>query len=233
MISATLMSILTGCWAAGGSTILLIKTVHENLNVEYYIQFAALAVFFTVLALSKIVFWTPLFMPSNPIAFSLFESSWVMQKIRNKPDDNQPQCSTTKVHDDADKKDNDKDHADKKEQNPDEQPKLVDLFKSWPIYVVLPCMAIWQLRRITHNSWIGSGWPEWVAGAGRAEEFDTEINKFQSICYLTMIGFNLIPGFLVDLCKKYFGKPNNQYRGHGIGLMISFSVTSIAMMTHR
>ena len=228
MISVTLMSIMSGCGIAGGSTVFLIKTIHEELNIEYYIQFAGLTVLFAVLALSKIVFWTPLFMPNKPIAFSLFESSWVMQKIRKKQNGHEIQRRVGRTRDD-----NPRLGANREEQNLTVQPKLVDLFKSWPIYVVIPCMAIWQLRRMTHSSWLGSGWPEWVAGPGKAEEFDTEINKFQSICYLTMIAFNLIPGFLVDLCKKYFGKPNNQYRGHGIGFLISFSVTAVAMLAHR
>ena len=228
MISVTLMSILSGCGAAGGSTVFLIKTIHEELNIEYYIQFAGLTVLFSVLALSKIVFWTPRFMPNKPISFSLFESSWVMQKIKNKQKNNEIQRRVGRTRDD-----NPRLNANTEEQKLNEQPKLVDLFKSWPIYVVLPCVAIWQLRKLTHTSWLGSGWPEWIAGAGRAEEFDTEINKFQSICYLTMIGFNLIPGFLIDLCKKYFGNPNNPYRGQGIGVLISCSVTSIAMLAHR
>ena len=59
----------------------------------------------------------------------------------------------------------------------EEGPTLFDIFKSWPIYHVLVVMAIWQLRRLTHVAWLGSGWPQWVAGPDRAEDFDRELNS--------------------------------------------------------
>ena len=40
----------------------------------------------------------------------------------------------------------------------------------------------WLFRRTTHMSWLGAGWPEWVAGPDRAEDFDREINSLQSEC---------------------------------------------------
>ena len=92
--------------------------------------------------------------------------------------------------------------------------------------------------RTLNTAWIGSGWPEWVSlgqyeDPERAEEFNLEINSFQSIAYLTMIVFNLIPGFWVDFCKAKLKKEHNETYGVGVGLATSFMVVAICMVVHR
>jgi len=69
LISTALMSFYSGCFAAGGSTVLLIDVVFEKGNIDYYIQFAFLAVAFAIFVVIKIIYWTPLFMPTKQIAF--------------------------------------------------------------------------------------------------------------------------------------------------------------------
>ena len=112
-------------------------------------------------------------------------------------------------------------------------PKVIDLFKAWPYPLLLFVFAIWQCRRLTHIAWLGSGWPQWVAGPDRAEDFDRELNSLHSICSLTMIAFNLIPGTLVDFCKKKFHRPDNEFHGTAVGLTIMFTFTTLCMITHR
>ena len=90
-----------------------------------------------------------------------------------------------------------------------------------------------MLRRLTHIGWLGSGWPEWVAGPDRAEDFDREINELQSLCYLAMIALNLLPGLFVDFCKKKFYKPENETYGIGVGLAICFTLSAFGMTIHR
>ena len=112
----------------------------------------------------------------------------------------------------------------------------------------------WVLRSLTHSSWIGSGWPEWVTGHNesqvtmvlqpqigrnltvypdRAVEFDQELNELQSYCYLSMILLNIIPGLFLDYCKKKFYNPENETYGIEMGLSILFTLSASLMIIHR
>ena len=65
----------------------------------------------------------------------------------------------------------------------------------------------WVLRRLTHQSWLGSGWPQWVAQPYpdvNGTTFDYEINRFQSIAYSCLIVGNLIVGFFIDYMTRKF-----------------------------
>ena len=76
------------------------------------------------------------------------------------------------------------------------------VFKAWPIYIVLAGYAVWQLRRLTHTAWLGSGWPQWVAGPDRGDEFDRELNSLHGISSLSLgrgIIFNT-KNFNIDFC---------------------------------
>lgn len=82
-------------------------------------------------------------------------------------------------------------------------------------------------------SWLGSGWPEWVAGPDRADAFDDEINNLQSLCYLAMIGLTILPGLFVDFCKKKFYKADNEPYGIAMGVAICFTLSAFGMTIHR
>ena len=155
-------------------------------------------------------------MPAKSIPISLYKQSWAMEKMRRGNTSDESDNNSQSVVDER-----------------FEEPKIINLFTSYPIYILLIGFSIWQLRGLTYGAWLGSGWPQWVAGPDRAEEFDQEINELYSISSLTLVAFSLIPGIMIDFCKKKFNKPDNEHYGTGVGFIICFTITSVAMMTQR
>ena len=58
------------------------------------------------------------------------------------------------------------------------------------------------MKLVAHMTWLASGWPDWVAETLTNEDFDREINAFQSVFSYSMVVVNLIPGALVDFATK-------------------------------
>ena len=53
------------------------------------------------------------------------------------------------------------------------------------------------IRRQAFTSWLGSGWPEWVAQETDPKEFNEQINEFQSILAIAFFPVNIIPGLMI------------------------------------
>ena len=83
---------------------------------------------------------------------------------------------------------------------------MLDIFKEIKVYGVLLASSAWELRRTTHQGWLAAGWPQWVAAGDdnidSGDQFDYDINRFQSIAFFCLIGANLLPGILMDTLNK-------------------------------
>ena len=83
---------------------------------------------------------------------------------------------------------------------------MLDIFKNKNIWLLLLASCAWELRRNTHQGWLAAGWPQWVAAGDEniedGDQFDYDINRFQSIAFFCLIGGNLIPGILIDTMNK-------------------------------
>ena len=84
--SATLMTFFSGCFAAGGATMMLMVMFQTRFGIDYFVQFAALAALFGVILIVKLIFWTPLFMPEKSDPFSLYRESWLLKKLTSVED---------------------------------------------------------------------------------------------------------------------------------------------------
>lgn len=89
----------------------------------------------------------------------------------------------------------------------DETVSMFDIFKEIKVYGILLASSAWELRRTTHQGWLAAGWPQWVAAGDDSidtgDQFDYDINRFQSIAFFCLIGANLIPGILIDTLNKH------------------------------
>ena len=97
----------------------------------------------------------------------------------------------------------------------------------WRVYVILISISGWIVRRVTHQSWLGSGWPQWVVlnnDAIDGDQFDTDINRMQSIAYFTLVGANILPGLMVDFTTKKYATKESPLAGRAFGLSICFTV---------
>ena len=83
---------------------------------------------------------------------------------------------------------------------------MLDIFKNKNIWLLFLASCAWELRRNTHQGWLAAGWPQWVAAGDDniedGDQFDYDINRFQSIAFFCLIGGNLIPGILIDTMNK-------------------------------
>ena len=83
---------------------------------------------------------------------------------------------------------------------------MLDIFKNKNIWLLFLASCAWELRRNTHQGWLAAGWPQWVAAGDEniedGDQFDYDINRFQSIAFFCLIGGNLIPGILIDTMNK-------------------------------
>ena len=56
------------------------------------------------------------------------------------------------------------------------------------------------LRRPTYLGWLGSGWPEWVAEDGDPEQYNENVNHWNSIASFCQLFVCLLPGLWLDFC---------------------------------
>ena len=79
-------------------------------------------------------------------------------------------------------------------------------------------------------SWMGSGWPEWVASGflsddEEIDQFSEKLNDFMSVGNLAVVGLNVISGAIVDFCRRI---SSDDRLGTSNGLIICYSITSVA-----
>ena len=94
------------------------------------------------------------------------------------------------------------------------------------IWIAISC---WIVRRVTHQSWLGAGWPQWVVADNdeiEGDQFDLDINRLQSIAYFTLVGLNIIPGMIVDHLTKKYAKDANPQNGRALGLSLCFTIAA-------
>ena len=72
-------------------------------------------------------------------------------------------------------------------------------------------------------AWLGSGWPEWVAVGGNPEQYNQDINSFQSVLSLAFIAASFLAGAWVDFCAKKFNGEEGTRFGEMVGLVSCFS----------
>ena len=120
------------------------------------------------------------------------------------------------------------DHVPSGEEKKHVSPKV--LFRDMNFYFVLTGAVAFSIRRSTYVSWLGSGWPEWVAENESPEQFNQDINRLQSIVSFTLVIFNLLPGMWIDLCRKIWRDRSDSF-GEMLGLSSSYAVAVIAMST--
>lgn len=78
---------MSSAFGAGGSIGLLIDIIMEKLDVGVFTIFKVWALGSAVIALIKLIFWTPVKMPltiETNTEYSLFENSYVIRKLRRK-----------------------------------------------------------------------------------------------------------------------------------------------------
>ena len=83
-------------------------------------------------------------------------------------------------------------------------------------------------------SWMGSGWPEWVAqgfldSEDEIENFSNGINDFMSIGNLAVVLLNIISGAIVDFARK---KSTDDRIGTATGLIICYSIVTITSLSN-
>lgn len=96
-------------------------------------------------------------------------------------------------------------------------------------YLVAIGFSCYILRRTTYVAWLASGWPEWVAMEGDPDEYNQEINRFQSIVTFPFIFVNIITGLWLDFCRRWWRDRSDTY-GEMIGLTTSFIGSAIGMV---
>ena len=80
-------------------------------------------------------------------------------------------------------------------------------FQDWRLYMMGTGFVFFVLRRTTYQSWLGAGWPQYVVANNPdidGDDFDLEINTFQSTAYFCLIVANIVPGSLIDYLAKTY-----------------------------
>ena len=88
------------------------------------------------------------------------------------------------------------------------------------VVAVLP----WELRKGSHISWLGAGWPRWVNGVDDVD-FEYELARLQGLSLLSLMVLNIIPGVVVDAMRHKFAKPYNADYGAALGLSLSMCIS--------
>ena len=90
----------------------------------------------------------------------------------------------------------------------------------------------WELRKGSHMSWLGAGWPEWVNGFEDAE-FEYTLNRLQGLSLLSLMVLNILPGLIVDAMRHKFAKPYNADYGAALGLSLSMIISVTLLVQYR
>lgn len=199
-IQTTAMSFISGCLSASAGVPMIIASMHDS-GMSLQLIFFIFTVSYVAVGVLKLICWTPVRIPRKvEDDYSLWENTYVRQCMK-KTDANQ---------------------ADAKH----EKPSSLFLFKEINFYMICFVYGAQIMRLVSHMTWIGSGWPEWVSD----EDFDKEINEIQSICSFSMVAFNLVPGIIVDFSRRISA---DDYKGNSNGLVIVFSLSTILLIIMR
>ena len=122
--------------------------------------------------------------------------------------------------------------ATKDVQNEEDGETFKVILVNYQFYVAVLAIAIYALRASTFISWLGAGWPEWVAAGFMNEtstdddyrEFSRTINSFMSIGNLAVIFVNMLSGAIVDICRR---RSDDDRIGSANGLMICYFVVAL------
>ena len=209
----TFMALLAGVLGSGGAVGLLMMMIMESTNVGIGGIFFYWLIMYVVIWFVKIVFWTPVHMKAN-IAndneYSIYDHSatltWLMSKSNH-----------GKVSPEAE-------NAGKSESL---SYKMVLVDANY--YLVIIAFSVFIIRRQTYYGWLGSGWPEWVAVDGDPDEYNQEINRFQSIVSFPFIFVGMFTGIWLDFCSRWWRKRPGKY-GEMIGISTSFTGMCIGIV---
>jgi hypothetical protein len=183
-LKATLMQILSGAFGTAGSVGWIMTLLMDNLGLDFGTVWWIWLGGYLFIALLKIIIWTPNNVPMAKTndEFSLMENSVILNSIS---------CSGEKKEVES---------SSKAPPKPDvSYLKLVfGSSKGTFMYIlVLVGHIAMVIRRQAFTSWLGSGWPEWVAQETDPKEFNEKINEFQSILAIAFFPVNIIPGLMI------------------------------------
>ncbi|CAG5114291.1 Oidioi.mRNA.OKI2018_I69.chr2.g8353.t1.cds [Oikopleura dioica] len=201
----------------GGSQVTLISD-DDNLDVGVFTIFKVWALGAAVITVIKLVLWTPNSMPlkiATNTEYSLFENSFIIRKIRGQEIYSEYSIETKE--------------DDKAGNISEETYTIKDVLKNLNFYILFLGHAGLTMRRGSYLGWLGSGWPEWVAGDDDPAGFNAAINKRQSQLAFIFLFCGLLPGMYCDLCRKFMNK-NGSQKGDAFGLGTSF-ITSAIMLS--
>ena len=211
-IAAFLMALTSGCLVAGGSLVLMFQRISEGTGTSFPDVFVILIIcygyeflihiiwaiwyliwIFSVNSLITITIFTPHTIPSDGI--NLIKESVFLNLFCKKNQSLDEDLDEEPVKNEADE-----------EKSEEPTGSMLDIFKDKNIWLLLLASCAWELRRNTHQGWLAAGWPQWVAAGDEniedGDQFDYDINRFQSIAFFCLIGGNLIPGILIDTMNK-------------------------------
>ena len=108
------------------------------------------------------------------------------------------------------------------------------MLKNYRFYITVVCIAWYGFRVTTFMSWMGSGWPEWVASgfeteSDKIDHFSNSINDFMSVANLAVVGLNIFSGGIVDWCRT---KSSDDRLGTALGLIICYSIVTVSSLSN-
>lgn len=178
------MQILSGAFGTAGSVGWIITLMMDNLGLEFDTVWWIWFVAYLSFALIKIIVWTPNHVPMAKTndEFSLMENSYLLNCMGCSGDKNKALASSK---------------APPKPETSYFKMVFGDCANTFNYILVLVGHVAMVIRRQAFTSWLGSGWPEWVAQETDPKIFNEEINEFQSILALAFFPVNILPGLMI------------------------------------
>ena len=202
------VAFMGACNIAAASMTLIMEVMH-NAGLSYKEIFFIWAVARLVIVTIRLVFLTPVSIPASVNnEYNVFENRYLQcaKKVQIVEIEKQTAADTSN----------------------EETFKVV--LTNYQFYVSVGAIAIYALRASTFVSWLGAGWPEWVAHGfmdGDYIEFSQQINSFMSIGNLAVIFVNMVSGAIVDICRK---RSDDDRIGSATGLMICYFLVAVFSM---
>ena len=202
------VAFMGACNIAAASMTLLMEVMH-NEGLSYKEIFFIWAVARLAIVTIRLIFLTPTSIPASVESeYSVFDNRYL-------------RCGKQVEVDEIEKKT-------VTDTNNEETFKVV--LTNYRFYVSVGAIAIYALRASTFVSWLGAGWPEWVAHGFMDDnyiEFSQQINSFMSIGNLAVIFINMLSGAIVDICRK---RSHDDRIGSANGLMVCYFLVAVFSM---
>ena len=229
-ISATLMSVNAGCLQAGGSMTYIFQSIAGLFSIDLPHVFLGVATVYTINAGINLVLFTPNVIYNSSTSISLYQNAHIRSKICKSEESKSYEY-----------------HEAKTTEKQIEKSSTLDLFKGkdfllmyklisyqtdYRLYMMILAVLPWELRKGSHMSWLGAGWPKWVIGREDAD-FEFELNKLQGLSLLSLMVLNIIPGVVVDAMRQKFAKPYDADYGAALGLSISMTICVTLLVSHQ